>query len=45
MTVSQATEQLLYLFNVKDSVIEQEIIDAYMKEAKKFYPKKRPIIL
>ncbi len=45
ITVSQATEQLLYLFNVKDSVIEQEIIDAYMKEAKKFYPKKRPIIL
>jgi len=45
ITVSQATEQLFYLFSVSGSVIEQEFIDAYMENAKKYYPKKRPTIL
>ena len=47
IAVTEATEQLLDLFDVSRSATtdEKEIIDAYMKEAKKYYPKKKKIVL
>lgn len=47
ITVNETTDKLVHLFNItKDgSFNEQEFTDAYMKDAKKYYPKKRPTIL
>lgn len=40
-------DKLIYALEVKQEpeIMEQEIIDAYMKEARKFYPKKKNIVL
>jgi len=48
LSTKEATDKLLLLFSVTRSTKaddEQEIIDAYMKEAKKYYPKKKQIRL
>ena len=46
MNLTTLRTKLLLLFNVSRNIKaddEKEIIDAYMKETKKFYPKKKQI--
>ena len=47
MPVQQALSEILLLFSVSRSATtdEEEIIDAYIKFAKDYYPKKKPIVL